>query len=70
MRELRRVRKATAAMTGVSFTVFSVVSGCADVGRDFRTAAGPAIESGVRSIVDGVLDGLFAVIEPETTTAN
>lgn len=46
-------------------------SGCT-FGRDFRAAAGPELESGVHSILTGLVNGLFAAIEPEpeTETAN
>ena len=39
--------------------------GCALNGPDFLDAALPAIQSGVTTIVDGVLEGIFAVIQPE-----
>lgn len=40
-------------------------TGC-DIGAEFRAAAGPSLKSGVDSILDGVVEGLFAVLEPET----
>ena len=46
---------------------FTVMTGCI-TGPEFRAAAGPGIESGVSAIVNGVLDGLFAVIEPDAST--
>ena len=30
----------------------------------FRDAAGPALQSGITDIVNGLLDGFFAVIDP------
>ncbi|MFQ5412868.1 MAG: hypothetical protein ACE5E6_00275 [Phycisphaerae bacterium] len=39
--------------------------GCLPDGREFRDVAGPNVESGVRSVVTGLLDGLFAVIDPD-----
>ena len=41
--------------------------GC-EFGREFREAAVPLVESGVKDIVNGMLDGLFAAIEPDDTT--
>jgi len=35
-------------------------------GREFREAAGPALQSGVTSILTGLVNGVFAAIEPET----
>lgn len=43
--------------------------GCVLNGPDFLGAALPAIQSGVTTIVDGVLEGIFAVIQPEAGTA-
>jgi hypothetical protein len=34
-------------------------------GTEFRSAAAPAIKTGVNSILDGLVDGLFAVVEPD-----
>ena len=34
-------------------------------GVDFVGAALPSLETGLNAIVDGLLDGLFAIIEPE-----
>lgn len=39
-----------------------------EIGRQFRTAAGASLETGVQAIVSGLLDGVFAVIEPEPET--
>ena len=46
--------------------VLAVSSGCVLSGSEFRAIAGPAVENGVTQIVNGLLDGLFAVIAPET----
>ena len=43
-----------------------VLSGCA-AAQEFRSAAGASIESGVRSITTGLLDGFFAVFDPDGT---
>lgn len=39
-------------------------------GDEFRAVAGPGVKSGVTSIVNGVLDGLFAIVEPDTSRAS
>jgi hypothetical protein len=44
--------------------VTSVQWGCLS-GTEFRSAAAPAIKTGVNSILDGLVDGLFAVVEPD-----
>ena len=44
--------------------------GCVPIGTEFREAAGPALEEGLNSIMDGLLDGLFAAIEPDGTDSS
>lgn len=44
--------------------VIGIQSGCTP-GREFRAAAGPAIQNGISLILDGLVDGIFAAIEPE-----
>jgi hypothetical protein len=41
-----------------------IPAGCT-TGRDFREAALPSLRTGVDAILDGLLDGIFAVIDPE-----
>jgi uncharacterized membrane protein YfcA len=40
-------------------------AGC-EVGREFRAAATPAVQSGVTQIVNGLMEGFFAAIEVDT----
>ena len=35
--------------------------------QEFREVAGPAVHSGVTDIVNGLVDGMFAVIDPDDT---
>ncbi len=45
------------------------VSACnGTLGTEFRSVAGDSIKQGVLSIVTGLIDGMFAVIEPDTTS--
>lgn len=44
------------------------LAGCELVNQEFRAAAGPALESGVDAILDGLVDGFFAILEPNATT--
>jgi hypothetical protein len=39
------------------------------VQREFRAAAGDSLQQGVSAILDGFVEGFFAVIEPEEETA-
>ena len=46
--------------------------GCTELGDDFRSAAGPNLQSGVTQVLTGMVDGAFAVFEPgkgDETTA-
>ncbi len=45
------------------------LNGCAGA-QEFRAVAGDSIKTGVMSIATGMIDGIFAVFEPDTTTAN
>ncbi len=58
----KALRASIAAMSaGATFA-----TGCL-TGSEFREAAAPLVEQGVDSIMDGLIDGLFAVIDPDTT---
>ena len=66
MQHFRR-RWPRAVALGMMATVLIGTTGCVS-GREFREAAGPAVQTGVTEIVTGLLDGLFAAIEPEPVT--
>ncbi len=38
--------------------------GCTELGDDFRNAAGPSLQSGITQVLNGMVDGAFAVFEP------
>lgn len=72
-RQFRRVlgRKflVLAIAVGGPATVFG--NSCAgELGTQFRAAAGDSIEQGVLSILTGVVQGVFAVVEPEQVAMN
>lgn len=60
------LRSGYVPIAAIVFAAF-VSTGCT-AGREFREAALPAFRSGSLSIVTGLLDGLFAAIEPEPQT--
>ena len=69
MKRSRRARVWMSIATVVGGSGLLPVSACNGVlGRQFRTAAGDSIEQGVQSIVSGVLDGVFAILEPDSDT--
>ena len=46
-------------------------AGCGDeVSKEFREAALGSIETGMNAVVDGLLDGFFAVAEPDSTSTD
>ena len=40
--------------------------GCGEYADEFRAAAAPSLRTGVDALVDGFVEGVFAVIEPDT----
>ena len=62
---MKRVYYRLALMGFVAWLV--VAPGCIS-GRAFREAALPSLEAGISLVLDGILDGVFAAIEPETQT--
>ena len=48
------------------------LTGCpdpsSDLGKAIRDAASPSLESGVRSIADGLISALFTAIDTQTTS--
>lgn len=55
-------RRRRTALGGI--TLGLLLSGCS-IGSEFRAAAVPALETGVNAILDGFVDGIFAVIDPD-----
>lgn len=61
----RCARGATVALLTLLALAAGLAAGCGEeVSREFRRAAMGSIQSGVRSVANGVLDGLFALAEP------
>ena len=42
--------------------------GASDLSAEFRAAAGDQLQSGVTSLLNGLVDGAFAVLEPGDPT--
>jgi len=47
--------------------LMTIQTGCT-LSDTFLTVAGPALQSGTTEIVNGLLDGFFAVIDPQANT--
>ena len=46
------------------------VGGCSQYADRFRAAASPSLQTGVSALLDGLVEGVFAVVEPEGATAD
>ncbi len=44
-------------------------SGCTELGDEFRTAAGPSLQTGLTAALNGVVDGALAVFTPDADDA-
>ncbi len=67
-RPLRRKICALGASTALILLAGLSMGGCNDDFDEFRTAAGPQLEAGIDALLDGLVDGIFAVVEPDTAT--
>ncbi len=63
----RRSCCAAGAVLALLILTLPLAGGCDDaVATEFRAAAIDGIHTGLSKIIDGVLDGLFAIAEPDT----
>ncbi|GEM_PF-3545531 len=57
----------TSRLVGLTFAMaLLLLPGCTVLTDEFRATAVPALHSGVQSILSGIVDGFFAVVEPGT----
>jgi hypothetical protein len=65
-----RTRWTCAAGVILALPLLPLLAGCEhdELEKEFRGAAIGSIETGVDALADGFIDGLFAVLEPETDT--
>lgn len=62
----RKTRVAGATLALLLIAGLPLLGGCDDsYAREFRSAANSSIQQGVNAILDGVVSGVFAVLEPE-----
>ncbi len=62
----KRSGRAMGAALALLLVVTGLATGCGDeLEREFRSAAVGSIESGVNAVVDGLLDGVFAIADPD-----
>jgi ABC-type uncharacterized transport system permease subunit len=71
---LAMARKLSAWLVLLSLTLSGSLYGVAcqseDVADQFRTASAEALATGFKSIADGLIDGLFAVFQPDSGSAS
>ncbi|GIK16419.1 MAG: hypothetical protein BroJett003_13830 [Planctomycetota bacterium] len=68
---MHRAKVSRTAQAGVIAGLLTVVgagSGCSEFGTEFRAAAGDTIKAGVNTLLDGFVEGVFAVVEPGNPT--
>ncbi len=62
----KTVRVSWRLLIGLVAMLLATQPGCGSA-QEFRAVAGPSVHSGVKDIVNGLVDGMFAVIEPDDT---
>lgn len=67
-RTARRRMCALCAAAALAVSAGLSMGGCNDDFDDFRSAASPQLEAGVDALFDGLIDGIFAVVEPNAST--
>ncbi|MCC7291448.1 MAG: hypothetical protein IT449_05230 [Phycisphaerales bacterium] len=55
---------------GISGGTALSFGGCEAHADEFREAAAPALRTGVDSLMDGLVEGVFAVVEPEASSTD
>jgi len=66
--EIKSIKTLSRLLTvGALAAALTIPLGC-DLGTEFREAAQPMVESGVKDIVDGLMEGFFAAIEVDNKT--
>ncbi len=62
---------AAGAIVALSILLLPLNVGCEDaVAEEFRSAALSSVETGVNSIMDGILEGIFAIAEPSSSSSS
>lgn len=66
MRKPRKIQR-LAILISISSTPMLMAGACSGA-EEFRAVASGQIQSGLTSIATGLIDGIFAVIEPDAPT--
>jgi len=59
-------------LVGIGFICLTSMrlSGCGAFSQQFRSAATPSLRTGVNAILDGFVQGIFAVVDPNAPNSN
>ena len=69
-RNVHRRICALGASAALILTAGLGIGGCPDDFDEFRAVASPRLEAGVDALLDGLVDGIFAVVAPNAATAS
>jgi hypothetical protein len=70
---MQRPRPAAARSAAIALAALALgtAAGCTgEFGQQFRDAAGPQLETGINALLDGIVQGAFAVYEPDEDTTD
>lgn len=71
---MKRTRKTCLSGAMVILAIFALTFGTAcneeEALKTFRDAASESLQSGIKTITDGIIDGLFAVFQSNTDTTS
>ncbi|MBI1824944.1 MAG: hypothetical protein HY287_14475 [Planctomycetes bacterium] len=57
------------ATIGIGLLLLLGATGCIVTGKDFRTVATPEFQTGVKSLLNGFVDGLFAAMAVDSSSS-
>ena len=70
---MSRSRASSSKLAAITLGLLCIAAGsvgCHDEWKVFRSAATPGLEAGINSILDGLVTGVFDVIEPDEDTSS
>jgi hypothetical protein len=70
MKTFAKLSRAKVLAVLVAVAVAALSTGCDLDGKEFRTVAGPSLETGVTTLATGLIDAAFAVYMPDDEDNN
>ncbi len=66
-----RMTRAAGAVLALTALALAIAGGCNDdISKEFRAASADLVESGVQSIFEGIITGIFTVADPNADSAD